>query len=394
MAYRKLQADRIFSGRYLLEDHVLITTETGRIIELIEKANAGDDVENLDGILCPGFVNAHCHIELSHMKGTVPEQAGMVPFLMQVMLERQADEEVKQAAIQQAIDDMYAAGIVAVGDTCNTDDTAQIKSTSQQFYFHNFIEASGFVPATANVRFGQASHTSNKFLHYFPPAQVSITPHAPYSVSPKLLQQINDQPPPLISIHNQESQAEEDFIRNKTGDMLRLYEAIGVHIDFFEPKHASSLQYILPLLPEKTQLLLVHNCFTTTADIAFLKQQSPALLKQLHFCICANANLYIGNPLPLVSVLIQSGIPLCVGTDSLASNKQLSILAELQTLHQYFPFIQLDMLLQWATINGANALMIGDQYGSFEKGKKPGVLQLLNVRENNLLRDAVVNRIF
>jgi len=52
------------------------------------------------------------------------------------------------------------------------------------------------------------------------------------------------------------------------------------------------------------------------------------------------------------------------------------------------------MLLQWATINGANALMIGDQYGSFEKGKKPGVLQLLNVRENNLLRDAVVNRIF
>ncbi len=394
MAYRKLQGERIFSGRYLLNDHVLITTETGRIIDLVETKNAGDDLEKLDGILCPGFVNAHCHIELSHMKGIVPEQSGMVPFLMRVMFERHADDALKQAAIQKAIDDMYAAGIVAVGDTCNTDDTAQIKSASLQLYCHNFIEASGFVPATANVRFGQALHTSNKFLTCFPSKQISITPHAPYSVSPKLLQQINDQSPVIISIHNQESQAEEDFIRNKTGEMLRLYEAIGVHIDFFEPKHSSSLQYILPLLPKEAQLLLVHNCFTTTADIAFLKQQSPALLKQLHFCICANANLYIGNPLPLVSVLIQSGIPLCVGTDSLASNSQLSVLAELQTLHQYFPFIQLDMLLQWATINGANALMIQDQYGSFEKGKKPGVLQLLNVPENNSLRNSVVKRIF
>ena len=393
MAYRKLQADRIFTGKYLLDNQVLITTESGRIIDLVASENAGEDVEILEGLLCPGFVNAHCHIELSHMKGTIPEHTGMVPFLMQVMFERQADEALKQTGIQNAIDEMYAEGIAAVGDICNTDDSAQLKAASQQMYFHNFIEASGFVPATAGVRFEQAIHTRNKFLHYFSPAQVSITPHAPYSVSAKLLEQVNQQAPPLLSIHNQESQAEEDFIRNRNGELLRLYEAIGVHLDFFAPANTSSLQYIFPLLSKEAQLLLVHNCFTTTADINYLKQQSPETLKKLYFCLCPNANLFIGNPLPLVSVLVQSGIPLCVGTDSLASNNRLSILAELQTLQLHFPFVQLDMLLQWATLNGANALQVENEFGSFEKGKKPGVLQLLHVGKNNSLRNAVVNRV-
>ncbi|MES2645590.1 MAG: amidohydrolase family protein [Bacteroidota bacterium] len=393
MAYRKLQAGRIFTGKYLLENNVLITTESGRVIDLVAQENAGDDIEVMEGILCPGFVNAHCHIELSHMKGIIPEHSGMVPFLMQVMFERQADEILKQTSIQNAINEMYAEGIVAVADICNTDDTAPGKAASQQMYFHNFIEASGFVPATAGVRFEQAIHTRNKFLHYFSPAQVSITPHAPYSVSSKLLEQVNQQAPALLTIHNQESQAEDDFIRNRNGELLRLYEAIGVHLDFFEPANTSSLQYFFPMLSKEAQLILVHNCFTTTADIAFLKQQAPGTLKKLYFCLCPNANLYIGNPLPLVSVLVQSGIPICVGTDSLASNNQLSILAELQTLQLHFPFIQLDMLLQWATINGANALQVENEFGSFDKGKKPGVLQLLNVGENNSLRNAVVNRV-
>ena len=206
------------------------------------------------------------------------------------------------------------------------------------------------------------------------------------------MQQVTALSPVILSIHNQESQAEDDFIRNKTGELLGLYEAIGVSLDIFEPNHTSSLQYLLPLLPKETQLILVHNCFTTTADIAFIKQQLPSVLPQLHFCICPNANLYIGNPLPLVSVLIQSGIPLCIGTDSLASNRQLSVLAELQTLQHHFPFIELDMLLQWATINGANALKINDQFGSFEKGKKPGVLQLDNIH-NDQLKNACIRRI-
>ena len=392
MAYRKLKADQIFTGTQMLDDHVLIITESGTVIDLVETTNAGDDVEMFDGLLCPGFVNAHCHTELSHMKGIIPEQTGMVPFLLQVMFERQAQDDNKQHAIQKAVDDMYRNGIVAIGDICNTADSIASKSSSHQFHFHNFIEASGFVPATAGMRFDQAMHTANKFATYFSRQQVSVTPHSAYSVSQKLFQQIADQSPAVISIHNQESQAEEDFIRNKTGELLKLFEAIGVHIDFFEPHGRSSLQYVLPMLPRNAQIILVHNCYTTKSDIDILVEQSSIDNTQYFFCLCPNANLYIGNPLPALSVLIESEIPVCIGTDSLASNNELNVLAELKTLQQHFPFIPLDMLLQWATVNGAKALQIENQFGSFKKGKRPGVLQLTNMVDNGL-SNAAVHRI-
>ena len=94
----------------------------------------------------------------------------------------------------------------------------------------------------------------------------------------------------------------------------------------------------------------------------------------MFFCVCPNANTYIGNPLPDIDLLQQYQAAITVGTDSLASNNQLSILAELQTIHRHFPQIETKELLQWATSNGARALQLNDVIGSFEPGKKPGVL--------------------
>ena len=94
----------------------------------------------------------------------------------------------------------------------------------------------------------------------------------------------------------------------------------------------------------------------------------------MYFCLCPNANEYIGNPLPNVDLLRKYDAAIVVGTDSLASNHQLSILAELQTLRNHYPHIEIIELLQWATLNGARALELDDAIGSFEAGKKPGVL--------------------
>lgn len=371
---------------------MLVVTGAGTIIDLIKKEDAGGDVEMLEGLLCPGFVNAHCHTELSHMQGLVPEHTGMVPFLMKVMFERQADEQLKQQAITQAIAAMRASGIVAVGDICNTADSASVKAAASQIFFHNFIETSGFTPASAAMRFEQSVAVSQQFGAYFPASQTSITPHAPYSVSEKLFELVASQTAPIISVHNQESQAEDDFIRHKSGDLLQLYKAIGANIDFFEPQHTSSLQYMLPLFAPNTQVVLVHNCHTKLADIDALNASQAKSGNQYYFCVCPNANLYIGNPLPNLQLLQESKIPICIGTDSLASNHQLSVLAELQTLQQHFPFLMVDDLLQWGTLNGAKALKAGTWLGSFEKGKKPGVLQLKNIIGDSLT-DAVVNKI-
>jgi cytosine/adenosine deaminase-related metal-dependent hydrolase len=384
MAYRKISAEKIFTGMVTEEGLTLVTSSNGRIIDLLKTEDAGDDIEMLEGMLCPGFVNAHCHTELSHMQAIVPENTGMVPFLMKVMFERQADERRKQEATEHAIATMQANGIVGVGDICNTADSLPSKTAANSLYFHNFIETSGFVPSGATMRFEQALTVQQQFGAHFAAKQISITPHAPYSVSGKMFELIALQQPQLISIHNQESVAEDEFIRNRAGNMLQLYKAIGANIDYFEPQHTSSLQYMLPLFPINAQVILVHNCHTKAADIEAIHLQAAISNNSYYWCVCPNANLYISNPLPDIALLQQSNLPICIGTDSLASNHQLSILSEMQTLQLHIPNLTIETLLQWATLNGANAIKAADQLGSFEKGKKPGILLLQNLQENNL----------
>jgi cytosine/adenosine deaminase-related metal-dependent hydrolase len=103
---------------------------------------------------------------------------------------------------------------------------------------------------------------------------------------------------------------------------------------------------------------------------------SAAFNRQTFYCLCPNANLYISNVLPDIHLLMKEQCNIVLGTDSLASNHQLSIAEEIKTIQNNFPGISLETMLQWATINGARALQMDDTLGSFEKGKQPGVLLL------------------
>jgi aminodeoxyfutalosine deaminase len=118
-------------------------------------------------------------------------------------------------------------------------------------------------------------------------------------------------------------------------------------------------------------LLLVHNTFTKKEDLEELKKIHSA--ENTFLVLCPNSNLYIENQLPPVSLFREEELNICLGTDSLASNHELSVLSELITLQLYFPELKLFDLLQWATLNGAKALQVDDTFGSFEAGKKPGV---------------------
>ena len=98
---------------------VLITDETGLIIDIIDKKTAGDDIQVFEGLLSPGFINCHCHLELSHLYGHIPEQTGLVDFILKVVNERYFDEAKILGAIEGAENQMLQNGIVAVGDICN-----------------------------------------------------------------------------------------------------------------------------------------------------------------------------------------------------------------------------------------------------------------------------------
>jgi aminodeoxyfutalosine deaminase len=273
---------------------------------------------------------------------------------------------------------------VAVGDICNTVDSLPIKQHSP-LHWRNFIETIGFSNEKAAERFAWSKGIYDQFESSHPGPN-SLVPHAPYSVSEKLFALLNHASAgQIISMHSQESEAENEWYRSKTGPLEQLYQALGIDTGFFQPSGQSSLQTVWPWLDKAQQVLLVHNVAITSNELRTTNRgvsaavgspsDSPVTTRHSTFHIlCPLANRYIQNILPPVELLRQHGATIALGTDSLASNHQLSIWAEVQALQVAFPSIPLAELLQWATLNGAMALGMEDRLGSFDKGKKPGVV--------------------
>lgn len=323
------------------------------------------EVVRYRGVITPGFVNAHCHLELSHIIGVIPRHTGLVSFLTQVMSTREATESVIQQAMEAADKQMIANGIVAVGDHANRSLSAAIKRRSR-IHYHTFVEVIGIEADLASQKMESARAQAKCFND----GEVSLTAHAPYSVSKPLFTSLDEETffhrKPL-SIHNQESAAENEFFQHGTGDFLAFYSALNKSVSHVATRGVNSLQTYLPYLSVNTSLLLVHNTFTSPEDIGF------AAHRKIVWCFCLNANMYIEGTLPDVIEFVRRGQRIALGTDSLASNDRLCILSELKTLHAHFPELPLTESIRWATINGADALGISMRYGSLEIGKKPGL---------------------
>ncbi len=393
MVYHKFQATQLFTGTEMLgADTVLITNEKGEVKDIVPVTEAGGDIQQFNGILSPGFINCHCHLELSHMRGLIPEQTGLVDFVFKVVNERHFPEEEILAAIAKAEDEMLVNGIVATGDICNNTLTLPQKKL-QRLAYYNFIEASGWLPALAPMRFERCFNfftifsqiQNSKFK-----IQNSLSPHAPYSVSDELWQLLS----PCfenntVTIHNQETDFEDALFKKGKGDFMRMYGMMNIDTTFFHPTGKSSLQSYFPKLAKAKQVLLVHNTFTKEEDVLFVNRQSSIV----SWCVCINANQYIEQAVPPIAMLRKNNCQLVIGTDSLASNRSLSVLDELKTITRLFPLIPLSELLQWATSNGARALQMEDMLGSFEKGKMPGVILLEQLENNQLTEKSTVRRL-
>jgi cytosine/adenosine deaminase-related metal-dependent hydrolase len=375
--YRKLTSKQIFShGGFLPSGTVLIFNDKGVLVELVMEEFAGDDVQHFNGILSPGFVNAHCHLELSHLKGKIPKKTGLKSFVSSIMNLRTDEMDVIEVGMQKAEEEMIANGIVAVGDICNTSNSL-IQKNKNKLYYQNFIELSGFVPESARQRFESGVHIWESFVNANQPA--SLVPHAPYSVSDELMKLIvSFEQNQILSIHNQESEEENNFFQNKSGAFLELYKQLNVSIDHFSPNHNSSLQHVLPHFQQQHNLILVHNVFTTPNDLLAVKNRFIQQPNRPFYCLCPNANQYITQTMPNIAMMREHKVQLVLGTDSLASNDKLSIWSEILTIQQHDPNIPITELLSWATINGAKALGIDDRFGSFDIGKNPGMVCISN----------------
>lgn len=364
-----------------------------RVIEGVftaeEAGNRGiKNIQYHEGLLVPGFINTHCHLELSNLRYLIRRHTGLPEFAKSVIRSRTSDEYEIELAMLKADKEMFENGIAAVADISNQLISRTIKNNSP-VYYHTFLEIMGFNPNNAK----NAMERALKFKEEFRPLAVSIVPHAPYSVSTALFNEIRANQGvtgDMLSIHNQESADENTFFENKTGGFAGLFEFLGQDISFFKAPGTSSLKAYLPLISPEVRTLLVHNTYTTAADVAFAAEIHP----DLYWCLCPHANLYIENKLPDVNMLRAAGLRITLGTDSLASNTHLSILAEMNLLQEHFE-VPADELLRWATLNGANFLGLSPEFGSFETGKRPGV-NLLNFteRDGHVILGDKVERLF
>ncbi|UOE48578.1 amidohydrolase family protein [Mucilaginibacter sp. SMC90] len=352
-----------------IKNGIVTVDDQGKIIAVADSnKHPGGNVQQVSGIICPGFVNTHCHTELSHLKDKVKPKGGLVSFIKDVQSLRNTDQQAVLDAIVKADQEMYDNGIVAVGDISNTNNSVAMKKESK-LYYHTFVETFGFLPEKATEVFEKALALLNEFK----PGSCSVTPHAPYSVSKELFKLIKKHSDTddenLLSIHNQECEDENKFYRYKLGAFLELYEHFGMDISYFKPQARNSVQSIIPLLSNRQKVLLVHNTCTNLKDIYFIKRFD----RKINWCFCPNANLYIEGRLPKIDLFIDQGFNITLGTDSLASNSKLCILSEMRAIQQKFPSISLPRLVEWGTRNGAEYLGINDEKGTIEVGKTPGL---------------------
>lgn len=365
----------LFDGFTFRNNMLLHVGANGEIVSLIEKpAILPENTQTLQGVVMPGLINAHCHIELSHMLNQIPANTGLGEFLKQITQFRQpSEEQVIMDAAHEAIASMAQWGVVAVGDICNTALLAN-NTALLPLHIHHFVEVFGLHESQSLDRFAQALGVYDALSKH---RSTSMVLHAPYSVSPSLIKLVADFNRNNIStIHHQESAEEHELFLHQRGDFLQLFERVKFNLADFPFAGKRSSESVLAWNQTAKSIVLVHNTFSEMADIQAVEVQAVPVF----WCLCPKANVYIENTLPNVPLLMQANQKIVLGTDSLASNNNLNLWEEMALLQTQFPQLTLSDLFTWATRNGAEALDRLNDLGTFEQGKKPGVLWLPNIQ--------------
>ena len=368
---KRFSAQFIFTNTAPPLKRAVITAEDDGTIVKVEESRGElketQSVEFYNGIIVPGFVNCHCHLELSHLKGAISEGRGLSDFLMGIRTLRNYDQKEIITAAKKVDDDLFREGVSLCADICNTPVTFDIKKGSRIRYI-NLGEVFGIDPDKAGKRMEEviqlARAAKDAGLKLYP------VPHSAYSVSLPLFRMLREKSAGnrVTSIHFMESESEAILLKNHSGPMRRSYEDSGLLPASLQmPKN-----HVTAIIDEVTpsgNLILVHNTYADRNTVSEVKKRGDT-----YWCLCPGSNLYIENKLPAVEMLLEEDCKIVIGTDSLSSNKKLSILREMKILQEHFPSVTLEELIRWATINGAEALDESHTFGTLEPGKKPGLL--------------------
>lgn len=360
----------------------LVIVEAGRIVS-VGSRESFDSAQDRPGVgsrdlgnvvLMPGLINAHIHLELSWLRGRVPPASRFTEWVRAMFAVRgrpnAALSAEQVASIRQAIIELQAAGTVAVGDTSNS--LAAIgpmrEAQLDGVVFHEllgFKEGDGAL--VESTRGSRASATAAG-------ARVSVAPHAPYSTSPELFQAIRAEVDasacPIMSVHLGESPEETELLTTGTGPWRGMLESIGVWRDDWAVPGCGPVEYLDRLGVIDAHTLVVHGVQFEDAALARLAGIGATLVT------CPRSNQWVGVGLPPIQRFYDSGVPVAIGTDSLASVDDLNLFSELKTMRAIAPAVRASRLLESATLTGARALGLDADLGSLTPGKRAKIIAI------------------
>ena len=354
--------------------------------------NEGEEV--IEGALVPGFVNGHCHVELSHLHKKFVKGTGMAGFIDQINALRDwAGREKKQELVKEWMDRMWERGVSAMSDISNDDSSFDVKA-SHPMYTRTFLEVFGSEPEMCEGVMNEVTELNS--MADAAGIDAAPTPHSCYTMSPQLLSAsaAAGLEKGWLSYHSQESQEEEDLLLTGTGAMYENRKRSGMSTPPVTGE--SSLKYFISRLaeakpaPYDEHILLVHNVCLQQGDIDAAKE----VMKNVYWAICPLSNIFIHNALPPVDLMRANNLDIVVGTDSLSSNDDLDVVKELACIHENFPEVPMAEIFRWASLNGARFLAKDDVLGSIAEGKRPGIVLVKNIDAyGNVTKESVSERI-
>ncbi|WP_291170297.1 amidohydrolase family protein [Gimesia sp.] len=320
--------------------------------------------------LIPGLVNTHTHLEFSQLESPLGPTKPFAAWIRSIMKSRFTCTVPAGQRIQQGIEESLKAGTTCLGEIATSSESLQLLSADDRKPSAVvFRECLGFTPD----RIEKQQQIAADYLQLGTDLELSdavglgISPHAPYSVNPdlylNLVQQARDQGVPA-AVHLAETEDELEFLTQKSGPFVDLLAELGLWDPQILRDGMRLYDYLAPLA-ELTSALAVHGNYFGDAEIEFLKQ-AP----QISVVYCPRTHHYFGHrPHPWLT-LISQGINVALGTDSRASNPDLSLWKELQFLREQFPNVSTDLILECGTLAGARALELSDRLGSLTVGKR------------------------